>query len=77
LGVVNPEWSDFNVLDALARGGSVAGAARELAVDASTVSRRLAALEESLGACLIVRGGRDFGVDGGGTRSAGCCRVDG
>jgi len=48
------------VLIALSRGGSVAGAARELGVDGSTVSRRLAALEESLGACLIVRGGREF-----------------
>ncbi|MEP7049614.1 MAG: LysR family transcriptional regulator [Pseudomonadota bacterium] len=57
---MNPEWSDFKVLCALSRGGSVAGAARELGVDASTVSRRLAALEESLGACLIVRGGREF-----------------
>ncbi len=57
---LNPEWSDFKVLIALSRGGSVAGAARELGVDGSTVSRRLAALEESLGACLIVRGGREF-----------------
>ena len=57
---VNPEWSDFKVLSALSRAGSVAGAARELGVDGSTVSRRLAALEESLGACLIVRGGREF-----------------
>ena len=55
-----PEWTDFKILVALARGGSVAGAARELGVDASTVSRRLAALEESLDARLIVRGGRDF-----------------
>lgn len=57
---MNPEWSDFKVLIALWRGGSVAGAARELGVDGSTVSRRLSALEESLGACLIVRGGREF-----------------
>jgi DNA-binding transcriptional LysR family regulator len=38
----------------------VAGAARELAIDGSTVSRRLAALEESLGTKLIARGGREF-----------------
>lgn len=50
------EWSDFKILLALARGGSVAGAARELGVDSSTVSRRLAALEESLGVRLVVRG---------------------
>lgn len=57
---MEPEWSDLKVLMALARAGSVAGAARELQVDHSTVSRRLAALEEALGAKLAVRGGRDF-----------------
>jgi DNA-binding transcriptional LysR family regulator len=54
------EWSDFKVLLALGRTGSVAGAARELGVDGSTVSRRLAAAERALGAVLIVRGGRAF-----------------
>jgi DNA-binding transcriptional LysR family regulator len=54
------EWSDFRVLLALARAGSVAGAARELRVDNSTISRRLAALEEALGAKLLIRGGREF-----------------
>lgn len=57
---MEPEWSDFRVLLALASAGSVAGAARELHVDNSTVSRRLAALEEAVGAKLIVRGGREF-----------------
>jgi DNA-binding transcriptional LysR family regulator len=57
---MEPDWNDFKVLLALARGGSVAGAARELNIDHSTVSRRLAALEESVGARLIVRGGREF-----------------
>lgn len=56
----DPDWNDFKIVLALARGGSVAGAARELAVDASTISRRLAALEDSLGARLIVRGGQKF-----------------
>ena len=60
MGGVDSEWTDFKILIALGRGGSVAGAARELGVDGSTVSRRLAALEESLDARLIVRGGRDF-----------------
>ena len=57
---LTPEWSDFKVLLALARAGSVAGAARELQVDNSTISRRLAALEEALGAKLLIRGGREF-----------------
>ena len=55
-----PDWSDFKVLLALARAGSVAGAARVLQIDSSTVSRRLAALEEAIGARLIIRGGREF-----------------
>jgi len=57
---MTPEWSDFKVLLALARGGSVAGAARELQVDHSTISRRLTALEEAVGAKLLIRGGREF-----------------
>ena len=54
------EWSDLKVILALSRGGSVAAAARALGVDSSTVSRRLAAAEEALGAMLVLRGGRDF-----------------
>ena len=57
---MEPDWSDFRVLIALSEAGSVAGAARLLDVDGSTVSRRLAALEEALGVMLIIRGGRDF-----------------
>ena len=54
------EWNDFKILLALSRGGSIAGAARLLGVDNSTVSRRLAAVEAALGACLIIRGGGEF-----------------
>jgi DNA-binding transcriptional LysR family regulator len=64
LGVLvgEPDWSDFEIMLALARAGSVAGAARQLEVDGSTVSRRLAALEKAMGACLILRGGREFSL---------------
>ena len=55
-----PVWDDFKVLLALSRGGSVAAAARELQIDNSTVSRRLAVLEDTLGAKLLIRGGREF-----------------
>jgi len=58
--MTEPEWSDLKVLLALGRAGSVAGAARILGVDGSTVSRRLAAAEKALGTALIVRGGRTF-----------------
>ena len=54
------EWSDLKVILALSRGGSVAAAGRILGVDSSTVSRRLAAAEEALGGCLVLRGGREF-----------------
>ena len=54
------EWSDFKVLLALSRAGSVAAAARELQVDNSTISRRLGALEDAVGAKLLIRGGREF-----------------
>lgn len=57
-----PEWNDFRVILALGRAGSVAGAARLLGIDDSTVSRRLAAAEKAFGAVLIVRGGRDFAL---------------
>lgn len=54
------EWSDFKVILALSRGGSVAAAGRILGVDSSTVSRRLAAAEDAFGAVLVLRGGREF-----------------
>src|SRR5450631_2339702 len=56
----DPEWSDIRFILALGRIGSVAGAARTLSVDDSTVSRRLAAVEKTFGAVLIVRGGSKF-----------------
>jgi DNA-binding transcriptional LysR family regulator len=58
--VADLEWSDFKVILALSRGGSVAAAGRILGVDSSTVSRRLAAAEEAFGAVLVLRGGREF-----------------
>jgi DNA-binding transcriptional LysR family regulator len=56
----DPDWDDLKVLLALSRGASVAAAARAMGVDQSTVSRRLAALEEAVGCPLLVRGGREF-----------------
>ena len=61
------EWSDFKVILALSRAGSVAGASRILGVDSSTVSRRLSAAEEALGAVLVLRGGREFSFTSEGT----------
>ncbi len=51
----NPDWDDLRVFLALARAGSVRGAARDLRVTHPTVSRRLGGLEELLGARLFER----------------------
>lgn len=48
-------WSDLQSFLAIARSGSLAGAARMLAVNHSTVFRRLNALEEQLGVRLFER----------------------
>ncbi|MES2640634.1 MAG: LysR family transcriptional regulator [Myxococcota bacterium] len=50
-----PDWEDLRVFLAVARTGSLSAAGRSLGVDQSTVSRRVAALEATLGARLIDR----------------------
>jgi len=48
-------WSDLQYFAAVARNGSIAAAARALAVNHSTVLRRLASLEDGLGVRLFDR----------------------
>jgi DNA-binding transcriptional LysR family regulator len=48
-------WSDLEVALSLARAGTLSGAARELAVEHTTVGRRLAALESALDVRLFDR----------------------
>ena len=50
-----PDWDDVRVFAALARHGSLSGAARALSLNHATIARRLAALERSLGAKLVER----------------------
>ncbi len=50
------DWNDLRYFLAVARSGTLAGAARLLGVKHSTVSRRLTALENAIGAALLVRG---------------------
>jgi DNA-binding transcriptional LysR family regulator len=50
-----PDWDNLRYALAIARHGSLAGAARALSVDNSTVFRRLNALEERLGAKVFER----------------------
>ena len=49
-------WNDVQLFLALCRAGTVGHAAASLGVDASTVSRRLVALEEAMAATLFDRG---------------------
>lgn len=49
------DWDDLRYLLAVARAGSLTDAARGLGVSYSTVSRRITALEEALGARLFER----------------------
>ncbi|HUM11845.1 MAG TPA: LysR family transcriptional regulator [Myxococcaceae bacterium] len=50
------DWNDLRYFLTIARSGSLAKAARELAVEHTTVSRRLGALESALGTKLFARG---------------------
>src|SRR5690349_10479845 len=49
------DWNDVRHFLAVFRAGSLAGAARALGVEHTTVGRRIAALEESLGVRLFAR----------------------
>src|SRR5438270_12015485 len=49
------DWDGLRYVHAVQRAGSLAGAAKSLGVDKATVSRRIAALEESLGVRLFDR----------------------
>ncbi|HKU99957.1 MAG TPA: LysR substrate-binding domain-containing protein, partial [Vineibacter sp.] len=49
------DWNDLRFFLVALRSGTLAGAARTLGVEHSTISRRLAALERSLDAALVIR----------------------
>lgn len=49
-------WDDLRYLEVLSRRGSAQAAARELGVSASTIYRRVAALETELGSACLVKG---------------------
>ena len=48
-------WDDLRLFLEVARTGSISGAAKQLDVQHSTVSRRLRKLEQQLGARLLER----------------------
>lgn len=55
-------WDDMRFLLAVAQAGSLKGAARSLGVDKTTVSRRLRALETTLGRQVVEVGGQGLGL---------------
>ncbi|AKU92700.1 LysR family transcriptional regulator [Vulgatibacter incomptus] len=55
---MHASWDDIRTIEALVRTGSLAAAARELSLRHTTVSRRVEALERSLGMQLFLRGAR-------------------
>ncbi|MGZ5968888.1 MAG: LysR family transcriptional regulator, partial [Polyangiales bacterium] len=54
------DWNDLRYLLAIAKAGTLAGAAREIGVEHTTVGRRLGALETALGVRLFTRGPEGF-----------------
>ena len=48
-------WDDLHIVLAIARGGSLSGAGRDLKVNHTTVGRRLTALERRSGVTLFIR----------------------
>ena len=55
-------WDDLRIFLAIARAGSLAGAARNLGVNHSTVFRRINAFEETLGVRLFERMGSGYAL---------------
>jgi DNA-binding transcriptional LysR family regulator len=60
------DWADLELFLAVARGGSLAAAASTLRVDASTVHRRIARLEEALRSRLFARSPRGYALTNAG-----------
>lgn len=54
------DWNDIPLMLALAKAGSMSSAARELGVDVSTISRRVAAVESAMGTRLFIRSNRGY-----------------
>src|SRR5688500_9079270 len=49
-------WDDLRYFLGAVRAGTLAGASRAMAVEHTTIGRRLSSLEETLGAALVLRG---------------------
>jgi len=71
------DWNDLRYVLAVQRAGSLKAAARALEVDKATVSRRISAVEQSLGLRLFDRKPEGYGLTPHGDRVlAACAEVD-
>ena len=68
-------WDDVRFILALSAAGSLAGAAKRLGVDHTTVGRRVEAAERALGVRLFLRGPRGFTRTADGDRLLGPMRA--
>lgn len=57
---VEVDWDGLRYFRAVARAGTVSGAARELRVEHTTIARRIAAVEQQLGTRLFLRNPRGY-----------------
>ena len=65
------QWDDLRIFLAVAREGSISGAAKRIKVQHSTVSRRIKVLEQQLGTRLIERKASGYELTSAGRRALG------
>lgn len=63
-----PDWDDLRIFLAVARSESLSGAGRGLKLDAATVGRRIARLEEALATKLFVKSPQGYALTDAGAR---------
>jgi len=68
-------WDDLRIVKAIGESGSLVAAATTLALNHSTVSRRLALIEQTLGTVLFDRRRTGYAPTPPGARSTVSCRV--
>lgn len=62
------DWDDLRIFLAVARSESLSGAGKRLMIDAATVGRRIARLEEAMGARLFAKSPQGYALTEEGTR---------
>lgn len=62
------DWDDLRIFLAVARSESLSGAGKRLKVDPATVGRRIARLEEALGAALFQKSPQGYALTAAGAR---------